>query len=86
MPSQIVPSGPAAPIRRKAGITVTFINQSATDVYIDDEPMRLNQTAAGAVPTGGTKVIANGGQLQISGYKGIMWCRAAANTTLEVQP
>jgi len=85
VPQQIIPADQACAIRRRKGITITFVNQSTIDVYVDDEPARLNQSAVGAVPSG-TKIINGGGELQVSQFKGIIWARAATQTTLEVQP
>lgn len=82
---QVVPSDIAAPVRRTKGSTVTFVNQSATDVYVDSDYQRLNATVQGAAPDG-TKLAANGGQLQVTDYPGLLWVRAATQTTIEVQP
>lgn len=81
----IVPADIAAPIRRAKGSTVTFVNQSATDVYFDSDYQRLNASVAGSTPDG-TKLAANGGQIQATDYPGLLWFRAATQTTIEVQP
>jgi hypothetical protein len=75
----------AAAVRRPAGITITFVNQSATDVYFDREEGRLLKTVAGAVPDG-TLLAKNGGQLQWPNFPGVLWFRAATTTTIEVTP
>lgn len=85
MPLKIVDNGPAVQIVRQKGITVTLINQGAVDVYVDDEPMRLNSSSTLTIANG-TKIAANGGELQISYFKGRIWARANSATTLEVQP
>jgi hypothetical protein len=81
----IVPNDYAVPVRRTPGATVTFINQSATDVYCDRDPNRLNAAPTGTAPDG-TKIVAAGGQLQWAQFPGTLWFRAAAATTIEVQP
>ena len=87
MPQVISPKGPAAPIRRKRGITVTIVNQGAVDAFVDDDPMRLNAGIPGSLTiANGTKIAASGGQLQISDFKGIIWTRSNSDNTLEVQP
>lgn len=80
-----VDDGDAVALRRKAGITVTFVNQSATDVYINREPDRLNRSLKGAVPDG-TKLVNGGGQLQWPNFPGTLWFRAATKTSIEVVP
>lgn len=80
-----VPNDYAVPVRRTPGATVTFINQSAVDVYFDRDPNRLNACLPAAVPDG-TKLVAAGGQLQWANFPGTLWFRAAAQTTIEVQP
>lgn len=75
----------AVALRRKAGITVTFVNQSATDVYVDRSADRLNATLTGAVPDG-MKIANGGGQLQWPNFPGTLWFRAAAKTSIEVVP
>jgi hypothetical protein len=81
----IIPTNIALPIRRPRGSTVTFVNQSGTDVFIDSDYSRLNATVAG-VPPDGTRLVNAGGQVQITNYPGVMYARAAAITELEVQP
>jgi hypothetical protein len=85
MPQEIVPIDRSRPIRRAVGSTVTFVNQSAVDVYFDYNPNRLNAALAGVVPDG-TKLIAAGGQVQWSQYPGVIFVRAVTLTFLEVQP
>jgi hypothetical protein len=80
-----IPTDYAVPVRRAPGATVTFINQSAVDVYFDRDPNRLNSVKTGDTPDG-TKLAANGGQLQWAQFPGTLWFRAAAATTIEVQP
>lgn len=75
----------AVALRRKAGGTVTIVNQSATDVYVSREPERLNATVLGAVPRG-MKIVNAGGQLQWPAFPGVLWFRAAAKTSVEVVP
>lgn len=87
MPQEVVTADIARAIRRTPGSTVTFINQGATDVYFDSNPGRLNASAPGSVPSG-TKIANTGGQIQFASYpdNGVVWVRAATQTTLEVQP
>jgi hypothetical protein len=85
MPQQIISADHAVAIRRKPGSNTLFVNQSAVDVYIDDEGKRLNATVQGVVPSG-TKVAANGGQVNWSSYSGVIYARAVTATTIEVQP
>lgn len=87
MPLQIVSTDRAVAIRRAPNTTVTLINNSATDVYIDTDPSRLNASLPGAVPSG-TKLAAAGGQIQIAAFftSGVIYARAAAQVTIEVQP
>lgn len=85
MPSLLVPSDFAAPIRRQKGIQLTIINQSAVDAYVDDDANRLNNKGPGSIPEG-TKIANGGGQIQISDFKGLIWIRAATPTQVEVQP
>jgi hypothetical protein len=87
MPLQIVNADTAVAIRRAPGTTVTLINNSATDVYIDTNPNRLNATLQGVVPSG-TKLAATGGQIQIASFfnSGVVYARAVSQTTIEVQP
>lgn len=75
----------AVALRRKAGSTITLVNQGATDVYVSREPDRLNTTLTGAVPPG-MKIVNGGGQLQWPNFPGTLWFRAAAKTTIEVVP
>lgn len=75
----------AVALRRKIGITVTFVNQGATDVYVDRFPERLNATLKGAVPQG-MKIANGGGQLQWPNFPGVLWFRAASKTSIEVVP
>lgn len=85
MPAEPVTSDIPRAIRRQPGATVTFVNQTATDVYFDNDWGRIAQGLQGSVPTG-TKIAANGGQVQWSAYPGVMYVRSATPTTLEVQP
>ena len=75
----------AVALRRRAGITVTLVNQSATDVYLNRDPDRLNTTVTGAVPPG-MQLAKNGGQLQYPNFPGVLWFRAASKTSIEVVP
>lgn len=75
----------AVAIRRAAGITVTFVNQSTVDVYLDKSQERLNRTLVGAVPQG-TLLAKNGGQLQWPNFPGVLWSRAATATQIEILP
>ena len=75
----------AVALRRKAGITITLVNQGATDVYVSREPDRLNTSITGGVPAG-MKIANGGGQLQWPNFPGTLWMRAAAKTTIEVIP
>lgn len=84
MPAFQVDSISAVPLRRRKGSQVTLVNQSATDVFMDTEPNRLNTTNPGVAPSG-TKIANSGGQVQFQPYPGEMWFRAATPTTLEVQ-
>jgi hypothetical protein len=85
MPLEPVTADIPRAIRRPPGTTVTFVNQSATDVYMDADWGRLAQGLQGSVPTG-TKIVNGGGQVQWSSYPGVIYVRAASATTLEVQP
>ena len=80
-----VPALKAVAVRREAGITITFVNQSATDVYFDRQEERLDRTLAGSVPDG-TLLAKNGGQLQWPNFPGVLWFRAASDTSIEVTP
>jgi hypothetical protein len=80
-----VSSGNAVVVRRAPGSTVTFINQSAVDVYFDADPNRLNKSVDGSIPDG-SLLPANGGNIQFSNFPGAYWFRAAAATTIEAQP
>jgi hypothetical protein len=86
MPFVLVPSDIAERIIRPEGSDVTVINQSTIDVYMDAEAGRLNASAPGSTPNG-TRIAANGGEHRIRHWpcKG-MWVRAAATTTIEVEP
>lgn len=75
----------AVALRRKAGSTITLVNQSATDVYFSREAERLNASKTGAVPKG-MKLAALTGQLQYPNFPGALWFRAAAKTSIEVVP
>lgn len=75
----------ARPVRRRVGSTITFVNQSATDVYFDRQEERLNKTKAGSVPDG-TLLAKTGGQIQYADFPGVLWFRAATDTTIEVTP
>lgn len=75
----------AVALRRAPGITITMVNQSATDVYFSREPDKLNRSKKGAVPAG-MKLAATTGQLQYPNFPGVVWLRAAAQTTIEVVP
>lgn len=81
----IVPSGPAAVIRRTKGATVNLVNQTAVDVYFDTDAKRLNASVEGAVPSG-TKIAATTGEATWAYFPGEVYVRAATQTTLEVQP
>lgn len=81
----IVPTDRVQKLVRPLNSTVTLVNQSATDVYFDSDLQRLAASLPGAVPSG-TKIAANGGQLQIALFPGILYLRAAASTFIEVQP
>lgn len=81
----IVSTDRANLIRRPAGSTVTFVNQSAVDVYVDSDPARLNASVAGGTPSG-IKIAATGGQVQISDFPGFIYARAATATTIDVLP
>ena len=72
-------------LRRQAGITITFVNQSATDVYFDRQEERLDRTLSGTVPAG-TLLAKNGGQLQWPNFPGVLWFRAQTDTSIEVTP
>ena len=75
----------AIALRRKPGITVTLVNQSATDVYFSREPDKLNRSKKGAVPAG-MKLAATTGQLRYPNFPGVIWLRAATQTSIEVVP
>lgn len=75
----------AVALRRKAGITITLVNQSATDVYLARDPARLNASKTGSAPAG-MKLAATGGQLQYPNFPGVLWFRAAAQTSIEAVP
>lgn len=75
----------AVAFRRRAGGTVTFVNQLAVDVYMDRDPQGLNASAVGAVPSG-MKIAAAGGQLQYPNFPGVLWFRAASKTKIAVVP
>ena len=83
MSQLVVDSITAVRVRRPIGIQVTLINQSATDVFYDREPNRLNASVAGAVPSG-TKLAATTGIVQLENFPGEMWFRSATPTTIEV--
>jgi hypothetical protein len=85
MPAELVPAFSPRAIRRAAGSNVTFINNSATPVIFDTDVSRLAVTRPGVTPNG-TPIAAAGGQVQFSGYPGIIWVRAIIDTTLDVQP
>lgn len=80
------PYGFATSLTGREGTNLTIVNQSATDVYFDTSgnASRLNGTVAGAVPQG-TKIAANGGQVQFTSAPTI-FLRAASQTTVEIQP
>lgn len=80
-----VPASKAVAVRRQPGITITFVNQSATDVYFDRQEERLDRTLAGAVPDG-TLLAKSGGQLQWPNFPGVLWFRAQTDTSIEVTP
>lgn len=80
-----VDDGNANALRRKAGIAVTLINQSAVDVYMSRESAQLNATPKGSVPKG-MKLAAAGGQLQWPTFPGELWFRAVSKTSIEVVP
>lgn len=75
----------AVALRRAAGITITMVNQSATDVYFSAQREELVTTPTGAVPNG-LKLAAAGGQLQYPNFPGVLWFRAAAKTSIKVVP
>lgn len=85
MPAEPVTSDIPRAIRRPPGSTVTFVNQSVTDVYFDADWGRIAQGLQGSVPTG-TKIANGGGQVQWSSFPGVMYVRAVTPTSLEVQP
>ena len=80
-----VPNGAAVPLRRRPGSELTLTNVSGTDVYMDKDPARLNQTAVGVVPQG-TRLVNTTGFIQFTEWPGLMWFRAAAATNIEVLP
>lgn len=86
MPLVTVPTESAIRVMRPQGSTVTFINQSAINVYMDYEPGRLNSSQPGIEPLNGTKLAANGGEKEFKNFPctGI-WLRAAVYTSIEVQ-
>jgi len=87
MPAEIVSVDRARAIRRKPGTNITFVNQGATDVYFDNDPGRINAALPGALTiANGTKIANSGGQVQFSAFPGVVWVRANAATTIEVQP
>jgi hypothetical protein len=53
-----VDDGDAVALRRKAGIAITLINQSAVDVYMSREPAQLNasETRRGGRAVAGSDV------------------------------
>lgn len=83
----VVPTDRARPYTvSKGGVTLLLNNQSATDVYFDSDPNRLNSTVAGAVPNG-TKLAANS-STSIASTKdnSMIWFRAATQTQIDIQP
>ena len=87
MPTIIIPADIAFPIRRPPGSTITLVNQSTVDIYIDEDTARLNATVAGVAPNG-TRIAAAGGQIIWPGWpaSGVLYARSATVTQLEVQP
>lgn len=75
----------AVALRRREGITITLVNQSATDVYFSRERDELITTPTGTVPKG-LKLAAAGGQLQYPNFPGVLWFRAAAKTSIKAVP
>lgn len=82
----LIPIDKAIAIRRRAGVTITFINKSANSVYYATEEAQLDTVPAGVAPSGGTPLAA-GDQLQWPNFPGTVWFRAAvAGTLLDVLP
>jgi hypothetical protein len=86
LPLVTVPTESAIRVSRPEGSTVTFINQSAVNVYMDYEAGRLNSSTPLVEPMNGTKLAANGGEKEFKNFpRGGVWLRAAAYTSIEVQ-
>jgi hypothetical protein len=86
MPSVLVPTDVAMHVVRPAGERINMSNQSGVDVYYDEEAGRLNASQPGTIPNG-SKLAANGGTVTIWKFPcGGLWVRAAAQTTIEVEP
>lgn len=80
------PGGFATNLSQRVGTNLTLVNQSATDIFFDTSgaAARLNASVPGSTPDG-TKIAANGGQVQFTDAP-LIYLRSATQTTLEVQP
>jgi hypothetical protein len=84
-----VPIENSVPIRRTPGSEVNLANQTATDVFIDDQQQRLDAAPVGLLTvTHGLKIAANTGTLRIQTWpaSGVMWVRSNVATFIDVQP
>lgn len=79
-----VPNDKAALIYRGGkNDAILYVNQSATDVFLDDIPSLIDTVAVGVTPTSGTKLAAIGGQILFSTRSGFIYARAATVTKIQ---
>lgn len=88
MAVELVPIENAKPIRRPRNSQVTLINQSASDVWFDFNPNRLNAAPVGAVGNNnGTKLVNTNGSIQIDMHsRDVIYVRSNTATQIDVQP
>jgi hypothetical protein len=70
----------------KGGVTILLNNQSATDVYYDSNPNRLNATVAGAVPDGSKLAAHTSISIASTQDNSALWFRSATETQIDIQP
>lgn len=85
MAAHLVDVATATPLRRPRGSQVTLVNQSAVDVFFDQNKDRINAPLAVA-PLPGIKLVATNGSIQIDNFPGVIWTRAVTATSIEVYP
>lgn len=74
-----VPVDKAAPLLRPTffgNASVAVVNQTATDVYMSDNPAELDASATGSAAAGGIRIANGGGQVLWPATSKVAWFRA----------